>query len=204
MSKLKNIEALNKMLRGEHRTQTRKTFGFSGAKNTNITRNVGDVWSEEVGEGNVVWWEQKDGYRVKRRYAPDVEEQMVKLRQYLNSFPNCQKEKCTCLQPTHLDVKFRKIMGMCHDCTVTMETRMKMRGEFDQYAIEKMKQNAISFFRQADAEVEIIKSSLQSISFTGENGEVESWSSENASALLERIDHDYNTLKEKVFGRLEN
>lgn len=204
MSKLKNVKALNEMLRGEHRTQTRKSFGFSDAKNTNIVRNVGDVWSEEVGEGNVVWWEQKDGYRVKRRYAPDVEEQMEKLRRYLNSFPNCQKEKCTCVQPSHLDLKFRKMMGMCHDCVVTMETRLKMRGEFDQYAVEKMKQNANSFFAQADKEVEIIKQSLNSISFAGENGEVETWSSDNVKALMEKIDTDYNMLKEKVFGRLNN
>jgi hypothetical protein len=162
------------------------------------------VWSEEVGEGNVVWWEQKDGYRVKRRYAPEVEEQMEKLRRYLNSFPNCQKEKCTCVQPTHLDLKFRKIMGLCHDCVVTMETRLKMRGEFDQYAVEKMKQNANSFFAQADKEVEIIKQSLNSISFAGENGEVETWSSDNVKALMEKIDTDYNMLKEKVFGRLNN
>jgi hypothetical protein len=204
MSKLKNVKALNEMLRGEHRTQTRKSFGFSDAKNTNVVRNVGDVWSEEVGEGNVVWWEQKDGYRVKRRYAPEVEEQMEKLRRYLNSFPNCQKEKCTCVQPTHLDLKFRKIMGLCHDCVVTMETRLKMRGEFDQYAVEKMKQNANSFFAQADKEVEIIKQSLNSISFAGENDEVETWSSDNVKALMEKIDTDYNMLKEKVFGRLNN
>ena len=67
-----------------------------------------------------------------------------------------------------------------------------------------MKQNANSFFAQADKEVEIIKQSLNSISFAGENGEVETWSSDNVKALMEKIDTDYNLLKEKVFGRLNN
>jgi hypothetical protein len=43
----------------------------------------------------------------------------------------------------------------------------------------------------------------QSLYFAGENGEVESWSSENAAALLERIDNDYKTLKDSVLGRFE-
>lgn len=203
MSKLQNIKALNQMLNGEHRLQTKKTFGFSDAKDTAKQRAVGEVWCENVDGENVVWWEQKDGYRVKRRHAPDVEEQFEKIRTYLKTFPNCQKEKCTCVSPTTLDNKFKRMMGMCHDCVVTMETRLKMRREFNDYALQKMKNNAQSFFEQADKEVEIIKSSLQSISFTGENGEVESWSSENAAALLERIDNDYKTLKDSVLGRFE-
>jgi hypothetical protein len=52
--------------------------------------------------------------------------------------------------------------------------------------------------------VEIIKQSLNSISFAGENDEVETWSSDNVKALMEKIDTDYNMLKEKVFGRLNN
>ena len=155
MAKLKNIKALNEMLQGTHKTQTRKTFGFSSTQITeerNRKREVGEIWSEPINEDQVIWWEQKDGYRVKHHYHPSVVSEMEKIKEYLSSFPNCPKEICTCSDPKRIDLKFRRLMGMCEDCVISMETRLKIKGEFNEYAINKMKQNADSFFRQADQE----------------------------------------------------
>ena len=56
-NKLRNIEAIRKMLDGTHRMQTKKSFGY---EKQNVTRNVGDVWTDENGTE----WEQKEGYKI--------------------------------------------------------------------------------------------------------------------------------------------
>ena len=41
MSKLKNIKAVNEMMRGQHRTQTKSTVGFENDKSD---RSIGEEW----------------------------------------------------------------------------------------------------------------------------------------------------------------
>ena len=53
------------------------------------------------------------------------------LHQYLNEFPNCPKETCTCGMPKRLDEKMRKIHGMCFDCVVSMEHKIRIEGKWD-------------------------------------------------------------------------
>ena len=91
---------------------------------------------------------------------------------------------------------------MCHDCLVSYETKLKMRGQFDEYALDKMKQNAESFFKQADVEVELIKDSLKEISFVNnEHGEVEKWEFDDSEATMQRIDDHYNKFKKNTLNK---
>ena len=60
MSKLKNIKAVNEMLRGSHRSQTKATVGFEKDQSERI---VGDEWIDTNGQK----WIQKDGYKSKVR-----------------------------------------------------------------------------------------------------------------------------------------
>lgn len=206
MSKLKNIQALQQMLQGTHRTQTRKTFGFSDAKSTeekNRTRQIGEIWKETDFNGNELWWEQLDGYRVKYHTHPDVAREIQKIRDYLSSFPNCPKEICTCNSPTRIDHKFRRLMGMCEDCVISFETSLKIKGQFDEYAISKMRMNADAFFKQADQEVEILKQEMQNIHFAGDsNGDpIETWKFQDTDSFLKYIDEQYLNFKEKTLEK---
>mgnify|MGYP003557943760 FL=1 len=203
MSKLKNIEALQHMMAGTHRLQTKTIHGFVDAEaehEKNKRREIGEIWEEKDFNGHSIWWEQKDGYRVKYHRHPDVSKMIHELN---TSFPNCPKETCTCLSPTRLDFKFQRMMGMCEDCLIKMETKMKLEGTFNQYAIDKMKANAEAFFRDADKEVEVLKMALKDVSFVGdETGEVERWSNEGSDTLIKNIDENYATFKEKIFEKL--
>ena len=58
MSKLNNVKAINQMIRGEHRTQTRKSKGYE--KKT-LERKIGDSWIDDKGQK----WIQKNGYKLK-------------------------------------------------------------------------------------------------------------------------------------------
>ena len=58
MGKLKNIKAINEMLRGQHRSQTKATTGFENKKTERV---IGEVWTDDNGQK----WVQKDGYKSK-------------------------------------------------------------------------------------------------------------------------------------------
>ena len=199
-SKLKNTEAIQKMLDGSHRFQTRKTMGFSDTEavaSKNESHEVGDIWYETNPITGVTYkWEQKEGYRVK--VQANLEEGVKKIRSFLSSFPNCPKEECTCINPKRIDHVFRKKTGMCEDCTISHETKLKINGGFKEYALEKMRANAESFFREADKEVEEIKKGFEKIEFVLEEGEVEKWSMNNKEEILERIGKDYDEFKKEV------
>lgn len=206
MSKLKNIKALNQMLEGSHRTQTRKSFGFSDVGSTaekNKKREIGEIWEEQDINGSTIYWEQKQGFRVKSSVHPLVKQEMDKIQEYLRSFPNCQKEVCTCITPTSLDHKFRKMVGMCEDCLISMETKLKIQGKFNEYALDKMKANAESFFKQADKEVELLKEAMKDLSFVNnEHGDLETWKDDGAlQNYLEKIDENYIDFKNKTMGK---
>ena len=210
-SKLKNVNALKQMLDGNHRLQTRKTIGFSDSEssaNRSKVREVGEVWEEKDHNDNSLWWEQRNGFRVKHHMHPSVAEELRKAHEYLQSFPNCHKEKCTCIQPTRIDEKFRRMMGLCEDCVISMETSLKIQGKFDEYAFDKMKANAESFFKQADVEVDVLKREIQNINFAGDetdqNNVVEKWSFQDTEAYLKNIDEKYKDFKEKTLQRLDS
>jgi len=207
MSKLKNIKALRQMLDGTHRSQTKTSVGFSdtaaqAAKNKK--REVGEVWEEKDISGNSIWYEQKDGYRVSTNVHPEVAAEIQRIREALLSFPNCRKEVCTCSQPTRLDEKFRRMVGMCEECLVSYETHLKMTGQFNEYALKKMEANANSFFQMADSEVEILLKAADDINFAGDESDInpiEKWSFQDPESFKKMIREQYETFKQKTMER---
>jgi hypothetical protein len=208
MSKLQNIKTIQKMLDGTSRWQTRTTVGFSdvdSVKEKNKEREDGEIWEEKTGEHSSVWWRLENGIKVKYSVHPTMADEFRDVRLGLKKFWNCPKETCTCTAPKPIDEKLRKKTGMCEDCLISFETKLKIQGKFNQYAVEKMKNNALSFFKQADEDVEQIKSELgQGISFVNEQGDVEKWGTEGKTNLLERIDSEYNKFKESVLSQIES
>jgi len=171
-NKLQNIKAIEQMIDGSHKFQTKKTVGFSDAKSAAekaSKRKIGDVW-EEVDHitGAVAIVEQKDGFRIRKTKNSDT---MQSVRDYLRTFPNCQKDTCTCIKPSHLDEKMRKVNGMCYDCTIEFEHELKNNGEFETYALEKVRNNALSWLDQAEQEVEILKKAYTEVSKVVINGD---------------------------------
>ena len=209
MSKLQNIKAVKQMIDGSHRTQTKKTFGFSDIefqRERNKTREVGEIWEEKDAEGKTVcWWEQHEGFKSRYNIHPDLSKEFERIRNEKYAFPNCQKETCTCKKPTRLDEKFRRLMGMCHDCLVTLETKLKIEGKFGEYAMKKMQENAKKFFEEKDQELTEIKKTLQGpISYVaGADGIEEKWEVENPEEMIQTIETNYNKYKDQILGKFE-
>lgn len=203
MSKLKNIEAIQNMLAGTHRTQTRKTFYFGDTASADRQkhRSDGEEWEEiELGTGLVKKWKKVGNNKVRVSDKHDIIED---LQKYKRQFINCPKETCTCTAPTRIDLKFKAKMGKCEECVVTEETLLKAANklEYDKYANEKMKQNALSYFADLEAELEEkIKHMIDGVSYVNSDGSVDKWDVTDAKKVAERLRQELNEYKQLVMN----
>lgn len=209
MSKLKNIEAIQNMLNGTHRTQTKKTFYFGDTASADRQkhRSDGEEWEEiELGTGLVKKWKQVGSNKVRVSDKHDIIED---LQKYKKTFINCPKATCTCTAPTRIDLKFKAKMGKCEECVIEDETMMKVRDKqgYSKYAIEKMRQNAVSYFRDLSEELEEkIQHMIDGVSYANSDGSVDKWDITDAKKVAERLRADLEEYKEitlKSFDQME-
>ena len=168
--KLQNIKAIKEMIAGTHRTQTKNNVGmYTG--NPHKKRDIGDIWEETI-DGTIYTIEQKEGFRVKKPKNSIAEE----VLSYLESFPNCRTD-CNCKTPTVLDKKMRTIHGMCFDCVLDMEHRLRKEGKFEEYERTRIKNNAMSWLDRAKTDVQMLKDTYtKSAEFVqNSSGDVETW-----------------------------
>lgn len=190
--KLRNVKAVKEMLAGTHKTQTRKSITF-GEGVEYVKREVGEQWTDE--EGNL--WEQKKGYKVKLGKLSD-------LRNELKSFPNCPKETCTCNKPSQADKKMRAFHGMCLDCVIELEHKLKIEGKYEEYERTKILENAKAWLKQAEIEKEVLKAGLRT-QYINEDGSFEDWSGGMSFEEFEaKLDSDFEKFKTEFIAKLEN
>ena len=200
--KLQNIKAVKQMLDGTHKFQTKKTIGFSDAKQKakkNEKRNVGDIWDEEI-NGIMYTIEQKNGFRVKK----PKNSVMSEVREYLNSYPNCQKECCK-TSYNHLDKKMQKIHGMCYDCVIDMEHNLKKQGKYEEYERKKITENALAWLKRAEQDVEHLKQVYTEdyTTVAGADGQLETWKAKMTPEEFEnKIEKEFDKFKENVLEKL--
>ena len=188
--KLKNVKAVREMIAGTHKTQTKTNVSF-GEKKTFVKREVGDRWTDDDG----TLWEQKKGYKVKLG-------KLSELRQDLNKFPNCKKEICTCTNPKRNDIKMKTIHGMCFDCVIDMEHKLKLEGNFKEYEKNKMLANMKSWLKGAEVEKEALKTALKA-KFVNEDGSIEEWNEMSWDEVEKKIDNEFRLFKENYLKKWE-
>jgi ElaB/YqjD/DUF883 family membrane-anchored ribosome-binding protein len=206
-NKLQNVKAVQQMLDGTHKFQTKKIVGFSDADTTakkNERHELGDVWEETdsvTGITHVI--EQRDGFRIKKTKGTDV---LQTVRNELRSFPNCRKETCTCSGKHHADQKMQKIHGMCLDCTIDMEHELKTSGKYEEYEQNKIRENALAWLKTAERDVEMLKEAYTTASqfVTNSQGEKETWTAKmTPEEFEETVQKQFDIFKENFLKRLE-
>lgn len=203
--KLQNVKAVQQMLDGTHKFQTKKTVGFSDAKATakhSEHHDVGDIWEETDVNGNTYVIEQREGFRIRKTKNSDV---FQSIRDELQSFPNCRKETCTCIGTHHLDQKMRKIHGMCFDCVIEMEHELKKSGKYKEYEQNKIRENALAWLRDAERDVEMLKQAYtQAQEFVSNSeGVTETWSEKMSVEEFENtIQKQFEEFKTKFLENL--
>ena len=195
----KNLHEVSQMLKGEHKTQKKKLFGFTGS--AHVTRKVGDVWFTENEFGNKTWHTKHEGYTSSSNLSPDAQITMQKLRDELEKYPNCLKEKCDA-KNTRLDKKFRFKTGMCSECTCKHEDNLRISGQFKEYEKSKMLDKAQSIFRDSNHVLEEIVAPLKRgyIEEVQPNGVIKK--TEVDPAIAEQIVDEYNAYKTDVINTI--
>jgi hypothetical protein len=206
--KLQNVKAVQQMLDGTHKFQTKKTVGFSDVASVakkNDRHEIGDIWEEtnsSTGITHII--EQKDGFRIRKSKGTDV---LQSVRDELKSFPNCRKDTCTCLGTHHIDQKMRKVHGMCFDCTIDMEHELKKAGTYEEYEQNKIRENALAWLESAERDVKMLKDAYTTAAqfVTNSEGEQESWSAKMTPEEFEdTIQKQFDIFKENFLNKLNN
>lgn len=200
-NKLQNIKAIQQMLEGNHKFQTKKTVGFSDAKQVEH-REIGDIWEETDTTGVTYVIEQRDGFRIRKTKNSDI---FQSIRDEIRAFPNCRKDVCTCAGTHQLDQKMRGVHGMCFDCVIEMEHEMRKDGTFDEYARNKVRENALAWLRDAERDVEMLKKTYtQAAEFvTNGEGETEKWAAKMTPAEFdETVQKEFDKFKENFLNKL--
>ena len=201
--KLQNVKAVQQMLDGTHKFQTKKTVGFSDAKNNFEHREIGDTWEETDANGNTYVIEQREGFRIRKTKNSDL---FQSVRDELQAFPNCRKETCTCVGTHQLDQKMRKIHGMCFDCVIEMEHELKKAGKYEEYERNKIRENALAWLRDAERDVELLlKQAYTQVQqfISNSDGQVEHWSAKMTPEEFENtIQKQFDQFKENFLANL--
>ena len=143
----KHLENVKQMLKGEHKTQQKKIFGFEEGKKASADYNVGDTWEEKDQYGNITYCRKEPGYIV-RDTALSLS--LRKLREELASFPKCQKTQCDADPYNRANVKTRVKTGMCMTCLTRYEDDIRLAGKWKEYEQTKMMEKATSIFKSTD------------------------------------------------------
>lgn len=183
-SKLKNIDTIQRILDGTHRTQTRTIN--ANPETTESDHKIGETWVE-----NGITYIQKDGYVVK-------EGKLKYLRENLYKPKNCLKDICTCTKPTRLDIKMIKIHGMCMDCVAVTETKLRVSGEFDAYEKTIQRNNAIGWLKEAKKDASIIAQFMAGDNIALEDGTSEKWQGRTADEIKNDILEQFEEFEKKI------
>ena len=194
--KIENVQDVKKLLAGEHDSQNRVQVGYGGEKSEDTeTRKVGDKWFDS--DGNE--WEQKNGYKVKLGKQWQQE-----LHEYLTQFKNCPKETCTCSMPKRLDEKMRRIHGMCFDCVIDMEHKIRLEGKWDEYEKRKVKENALAWLTEAERDKNVVAEELSKLDFANSFGDAEKWNVPvTKEELLEKIEKEFEQFRKNFIEKLD-
>lgn len=150
-------------------------------------RLEGDVWEE-----NGKTWTIKDGLK---QTVTKLDEIKKATRMPLLC-PNCSQP-----MKTSLDKKMYPIHKSCFGCVVSMETRLKMEGKYEEYSRNMVTKNIVTHIEEAEQFIEEFARSTTKETYVTEQGDVEEWEGGvDKQKLVEKWKEGLQEMKE----RLEN
>lgn len=195
--KLQNVKAVQEMLRGEHKTQTRKSFGYT-KRTVQERREIGDTW-EETDNGVVYVITQHDGFRSKEPKNSRIK-MINDILRVPDNCPECGTEMRN--EERKLNFKFWFSRKKCFGCVLKEEAAVRDQGEeaWREYQNKIMLDNAESWFRDADKEVEILKTQLKETLWQNAQGETGDF---DLTSFVKKMEADYNKMKADIREQFE-
>ena len=201
-NKLQNVKAVKQMIAGTHRSQTKKSI-YTGKETTKILgkdiiekfeTGKPKIWIETDANGYKTRITQHDGFK-SREPENSILKDIQTILKVPKECPNCNSEMNN--KEKRLNYKFWFKRKKCFSCVLSEETKIKSQGikAWKDYEKSIMADNAEGWFKDADKEVEILKTQLTETTWEnaqGDRGEV------NIVALIEKMEKDYSDLKSNI------
>jgi len=155
--KRKDVERMRNLIKGKAGESAELQVGYSAKKEDH---KEGDIW-EEGGKK----WTIKNGIKQTATKLDKVKKEAI-----LPLFcPNCKS-----LMKKQHDPKMYKIHKMCFDCVIDMESKLKIKGEYEDYERNIIAKNAESYLD--DLEQYLLEAiNTSNTQYISEKGEVERW-----------------------------
>lgn len=198
MTKLRNIDAIKKMLDGTHKSQTRKIIGFSDAEKSakeNQKREVGEVWTDSEG----VEWEQRVGFKIKKGKLDEIRE-LINASKMPSHCPECNQP-----MTKTLDKKFWKLEKHCFDCQINLEHNLRIEGKFEEYERQRILRNAEDWLKDAEQEAkELAEAFRNPMTFANADGTFEEWTGGmSGDEVATKIETDFEDFRKNFIEQLK-
>jgi len=196
-TKLRNIDAIKKMLDGTHKTQTKQSIGFADTKTVQEKHNTGDVWVDSDG----IEWEQREGFKIKKGKMDEIRS-LIEASRMPSHCPKCSEP----MSNPRLDEKFWKLEGHCFECQVSFEHNLRIEGKFEEYEKERILKNAEAWLKDAEQEaIELAAAFKNPLAFVNADGTAEHWQGGmTGDEIAEKIEEEFKQFKENFINKLKN
>lgn len=149
--------------------ETNAQISLSVNPDSNITREVGDTWTDSNG----VQWEQKEWGR---EQVSSLSDTMAGVRNYLAELNRCKGVGCKTIKLGRVDKKLISKTGYCITCLATKETQIRIDGLWDAYETYKLTSNMIEHGTDVLAQFnQAYNNAKQEYEYVNESGSTEKW-----------------------------
>ena len=181
-----NLQIVRSYLEG---TRPFITVGYTGKQY--IKRKVGEQWTD----GKNITWEQKEGGPTRINRVAEIVKKAI------------GNEKCSCGQEIRfgnkLDNLFYRKTGMCSNCLIDYETKLRIVGVYPDYEAMKLISNEIGFLKDIKEKIsDTIKffseGTGDSEMICNSEGFIERWKNTNKDKILEDARKDLKLVSKRI------
>jgi hypothetical protein len=165
-----------------------KTVTQAGYTKEIIEHKEGDIWEE-----NGKQWTIKNGLKQNITRLDNIKKSLI----IPLTCPNCSKP----MKNDTLNKKMWPIHKMCFDCVITMETKLKREGKFEEYERNMTRRGIETYIKELEeALLELSLSTTEDESIVTESGDIEHWVGGNIDKqkILQDLQEHIQKLKDIV------
>ena len=212
-SKLQNVKAIKEMLSGTHKTQTRQTHYYGKTSTEILEENIIEkfedgkpkIWIEIGPNGSRTRVTQHEGFKSRESETGHAVREAQKSLAMPDTCPSCNQSMYN--KEERLNRKFWVTHKTCFDCVIKLETNLRTNPEaWKKYQKEKMYENAVSFFKDADGDVDGLRKMLtQEIkNVQNADGDIETFKEAMSPEEFDKkVLSEYNLYKQNVLNGLK-
>jgi hypothetical protein len=157
-----------------------KTQVLGGYEKTQEVHKEGDTWEEDGKK-----WTIRNG----------IKQSITKLDKFkkILHFPLCCPKCTKPMKANEVNKKIYSIHGMCLDCSIEMESKLKLEGKYEEYERNIINNNKNASLEEFERALESWL--VEKDTFVSEDGDIENWSGGDKTKIYEELKSKIEELK---------